>query len=109
MTTEIVWLGHDNTIDLLLKANGIAQDLSAVTKITATFGTVTITSTDKAAGVITWDQAGYDTGEIRMDLGGEAINARGYIIHIVVYDPSNTNGIVWGTVQAVVKVKFDAS
>ena len=44
--SEIVYLTHDNTIDLLLKADGVVQDLSSVTKITATFGATTITSTD---------------------------------------------------------------
>lgn len=79
MTAEIIYLGHDNTIDLQLKADGAAQDLSAVTKITATFGTLRISSTNKAAGVITWGPgAGYDTGEIRMALGGESIPAGGY-------------------------------
>ena len=101
--SEIVFLAHNNTIDLLLKAGGTAQNLSSVTKITATFGTTTITSTDHAAGVIKWDNAGYDTGEIRLDLGGETIAAGSYYTAIVVYDAINTDGIVWGYVMIDVK------
>ena len=69
MRTEIVYKGHDNTINLILKSDGVAQDLSGVTKITATFGTTLVSSEDKAAGTITWDQAGYATGEIRIAAG----------------------------------------
>ncbi len=103
--SEIVYLAHDNTIDLLLKANDVAENLSGVTKITATFGAVTITSTDKAAGAIKWDQAGYDTGEIRMDLGGESISAGTYYVYIVVYDAVHTDGIVWDKIS--IKVEAD--
>lgn len=186
MTTEIVWLGHDNTIDLLLKADGVATgaswtngsatvddvvgivlagnyhlneyiigpdsqryqiiacpisgnpdaftldrnyeggtvsgsdgafridvkapvDLSAVTKITASFGSTLISSTDKVAGLITWDQPGYDTGEIRIDAGGETITAAGYDVPIITYDPSNAGGVVWGEVSMLVKADVEAS
>jgi hypothetical protein len=114
MTTEIVWLGHDNTIDLLLKAedaNGdqVAQDLSSVNKITASFGSKLISSTEKAAGLITWDQAGYDIGEIRIDVGGETIAAAGYDVPIITYDADNPDGIVWGEVSMLVKDDVEAS
>jgi len=109
MTTEIVWLGHDNTIDLLLKAEGVAQDLASVTKITATFNGTTITSEDHAAGAILWNNDGYDTGEIRLDLGGQTIAAGGYDVPIVVYDPSNADGVVWGEISVLVKAEVEAS
>ena len=109
MTTEIVWLGHDNTIDLLLKANGVAQDLASVNKITATFGDKTITSEDHAAGAILWNNDGYDTGEIRLDLGDQSIDSGGYDVPIVVYDPSNTDGIVWGKIHVAVRAEVEAS
>lgn len=109
MTTEIVWLGHDNTIDLLLKADDVAQDLSSVIKITATFDGTTITSADHAAGAILWNNDGYDTGEIRLDLGDQSIDPGGYDVPIVVYDPSNTDGIVWGTIHVAVRAEVEAS
>ena len=109
MATEIVYLGHDNTIDLLLKADGTAQDLSSVTKITATFGDTLIESTDAATGPITWAQSGYDTGEIRLALGDQSITADRYMVPIVVYDATNTDGIVWGYVAIEVKEEVEAS
>jgi len=186
MTTEIVWLGHGNTIDRVLVATGIASgatftngsaivdnvvgivlsgiyhlnqyfvapdaqrykiiecpisgnpdaftldrnyeggtvsgsnggfrinveapvDLSAVTKITASFGAKLISSSDKAGGLITWDQPGYDTGEIRIDAGGETITPGGYDVPIITYDPSNADGIVWGEISVLVKAEVEAS
>lgn len=105
MSNEIVYLGHDNTIDLVAKSDGTAQDLSDVTKITVTFGDTTISSIDKASGVITWDQTGYDTGEFRMDLGDQAISAGKYKVPVVIYDAENTNGIVWGFINIEIKIK----
>lgn len=103
--SEIVFLAHNNTIDLLLRADGVAQDLSAVTKITATFGATTITSEDHAAGSIKWNNAGYDTGEIRCDFGGQIIPPGQYYVYFVVYDPVNTDGVVWG--KLAIEVLFN--
>lgn len=109
MSTEIVYRDHDNTIDLVLKSDGIAQNLSGVTKITATFDDTLVSSTDKAAGLITWDQAGYDTGEIRIAIGGELITAKTYNVPIIVYDAANANGVVWGYIVIEVKDDVEAS
>lgn len=109
MSTEVVYKDHDNTIDLILKSDGIAQDLSGVTKITATFGDTLVSSTDKAAGLMTWDQAGYDTGEIRIAIGGESITAETYNVPIIIYDAANANGVVWGYIVIEVKDDVEAS
>lgn len=95
---ELLYLGRDNTIDLVLKEDGTAVDLNSVTKITVTFGGTTFTSTDPANGIITWAQAGYDTGEIRLDLGDETITPEIYSACLTVYDISNPAGVVWGNV-----------
>jgi len=109
MPNEYAYLGHDNTIDLILKSDGTAQDLSAVTKITATFGSTLVESTDKASGLITWDQSGYDIGEIRLDLGQQSLTADTYTVPIVVYDATYTNGVVWGEIIVVVRSEVEAS
>lgn len=108
---ETVYLYHDNSIDLILKADGTAVGTSAVTMITASFGTVLCKSTDKAAGIIRWDQAGYDTGEIRMFLGGatSVVVDKYPEVPIVVYDATNPNGVVWGTVEIDVLARVDAT
>jgi len=111
MTTEIVWMGHGNTIDLLLNADNLTDedDLSSVTKITATFKSTTITSENKAAGAITWDQEGYENREIRLDLGNQSIEPGGYDVPIVVYDASNPTGVVWGKIHIAVRAEVEAS
>lgn len=109
MSTEIVYKEHDNTIDLVLKSDGAAQDLSGVTKITASFGNTLVSSTDKSAGLVTWDQAGYDTGEIRIAIGNETIVAGEYNVPIIIYDSTNTDGIVWGYVYIRVIAEVEAS
>lgn len=105
--SEIVYLTHNNTIDLLLKSDGVAQPLPSVTKITATFGSTTISSTNKITGAIKWDNAEYDTGEIRLALGGQSIAAGDYYVPIVVYDAVNTLGVVWGYISVEVKADVD--
>lgn len=96
MTTEIVYLGHDNSIDLILKADGTAVDLSSVTQMTVTLGGTTITSAGGDTDPIRWAKSGYDTGEVRLYLGGQTIPAGSYRAVLVVYDSVNLNGIVWG-------------
>lgn len=109
MNPEIVYLGHDNTIDLILKADGTAQDTSAFTKITATFGDTLISSTDHAAGLILWNNSGYATGEIRIDIGTESVAAKIYHVPIIVYDATYTTGLVWGYVDIEVKAEVEAT
>ena len=109
MTTEIVYISHNNINQLRLRASGVSQDLSVVNKITATFRNKLISSTDKAAGDITWDQSGYLTGEIRLDLGEKGIPPGTYDdVYIVVYDELNTDGIVWGSFPAEVMAEVEA-
>ena len=109
MAVEHIYLSHGNTIDLILKADEVAQDLSSVTKITATFDDTTIESTKNETGSIKWAVSGYDIGEIRLDMGAQSIDAGSYEVPIVVYDPSNTDGIVWGTVNITVNAEVEAS
>jgi hypothetical protein len=106
---EYVYLGRDNTVDLVLKkkhpvddATWVAVELTAATKITATFGADLVESTDKAAGPITWDQVGYDTGEIRLALGAEALTPGAYEVPIIVYDAVFTAGVQWKKVDITV-------
>lgn len=108
---ETIYQAHDNSIDLILKADGVAVGTSTVTMITASFGTVLCKSTDAASGIIRWNQAGYDTGEIRMFLGSatSVVPDKYLDVPIVVYDPTNSNGVVWGTVEIDVLARVDAT
>lgn len=111
MDTEYVYLGRSNSIDLLLKADGVAADLSSVTKITASFNGTLVSSTNSTAGTIRWSGVGFVTGEIRLLLGTESIPTGKYSVPIIVYDPANTTGIQWSvsSTQLGVPMKVVAS
>lgn len=93
--TNLVYLDHDNIIQLILTSEGAAQPLSGITKMTLSFGGVLIESDNGDTDPIRWAKAGYDTGEVRFYLGDQAITAGSYDVPLVVYDANHTNGIVW--------------
>ena len=98
---EIIYLGRDNAINLLLKTDGSAYDLSSASTIEAVFSGVTISSTTHPAW-FDWLSASLTTGEFSMTLGyasGNSITSgTNYKTEIIVYDSSNTSGVMWGTV-----------
>jgi len=108
MEYEIVYLGHDNRIDILLKADGSAVDLSSVTRMTLTFGSVLIDSDNGDTDPIKWAKPGYETGEVRISLGSQSIAAGDYRAPLLVYDPTNPNGIVWGLLLIQVEAEVEA-
>lgn len=95
---EVVYLGRDNTVDLLLKADGVAQDLSSVTRMVL----------KDVAGEWEIDYNDYNdafnwntgvTGKVVLSLG-DALNAESvaegvYEVKLVLYDAVNTDGIIW--------------
>ena len=110
MDTEIVYLGHDNTIDLQLKASSSAASLAGVTNITATFDDTVIDGSSSAtSGAITWSGSGYATGEVRLTLGAQSIEPQRYDVPIVVYDATNTTGIVWDIIPIRVRPELEAT
>ena len=109
MSMEKLYLGHNNTIDLIAKLNDAAQDISGATKITATFDDTTFSSEDHDTGCILWDNDGYVTGELRLDLGDEDIDAGEYDVPVVVYASSYTDGLMWGRVTIQVIAEVEAS
>lgn len=93
---EYVYNGRDNTIDLLLKADGSAVDLSTVTRmiIKDKNGAWEVDEDDSASA---FDRDTDVTGKVIIALGDQGITARNYQVQLIVYDPNNTNGIVWGS------------
>lgn len=97
---EVLYIGRDNSIDLQLWASGTgttessAVNLAAVTEIKLRLGGLLINSTDSAAGVIRWNQAGYKTGEIRI-FASTALSTGAFTAALAVIDPTNSTGIVW--------------
>jgi hypothetical protein len=105
---NLVFLGHDNSIDLALTQGIAAQDLTAVTQMTITLGGVTITSDNGSADPIRWAKAGYGTGEARLFLGLESIPAGIYpACPLVVYSANNPEGVVWDFVAIEVKAEVE--
>ena len=109
MNPEIVYLGHDNTIDLILKADGTAQSTTGFTKVTATFGETLMSSVNHETGTIKWDNSGYSTGEIRIDVGAQTIAPGIYSVPIIVYDATWTTGLVWGNIDVEVKEDMEGA
>ena len=95
---EIVYLGRNNTIDLLLKADGSAQDLSAVTRmiVKQNDGDWEI-DYDDYNNAFNWNTG--ITGKVILDmaaaLAAETVAAGEYIVRLIVYDPTNIDGIIW--------------
>lgn len=97
LEVERVWHGRDNTIDLILKADGSAVDLSGTTRVDLVLGATFISATGASTQMITWAAAGYDTGEVRIALGAAThISPGRYEGTLIVYDAASTRGIVWG-------------
>ncbi len=95
---EVAYLGRDNSIDLLLKADGSAVDLSSVTRMVLVVSATTqVSSTNQASDPIRWDQVGYDAGEIRLFLKDQDLTSGKNTAQLIVYDPTNTDGVVWGS------------
>ena len=104
---EIIYLGRSNSIDWILYADSTIQDLSGVTEMRLVVGSAIVTSTDSTAGNIRWNQPGYDPGEVRIFAGGTTGLSTGkFTGALVVYDPSNTAGVVWDD-NIPIKVKQD--
>jgi hypothetical protein len=108
MGTEVVYIGRDNAIDLLLTADGVATDLVAgnVSRIDLRLcqgsAEVQTISSTTAPTAFDWATAGA-TGRVILALGGLFTEPARYTAHLVVYDPDNTNGIEWGTFTLRVK------
>ena len=104
-----VYLGHSNTNNFILKSNNTAVDLSGVVKMTLTFKDSALESTNTTAS-ITWNQAGYDTGEVRLHLGSHATLAAGtYEVPLIVYEATDAIGKVWGNIPLHVMTDVEGS
>jgi len=102
MITEYVYNGHDNLIDLLLKSDDVAVDLSSMTKINLKVGSKTITNSTGTAWPIKWLNLGV-TGKVSMKLGDQSITVGKYIAELEVFDVNNPNGIHWGNFRLIVE------
>lgn len=98
MVYEVVYLGHDNAIDLKLLADGVVFDITNTTRMTLAFGSTVIDS-DTHSNVFDWS---IGDGELNLTLGAQTIATGTYYAELVVYDSVNTDGIVWGSFTVLV-------
>lgn len=90
---ETSYIGRDNAIDLQLLADGAAVDLSSVTRVILRDVACTWeVDSSTSPGAFDWSAG---DGVISLILGDEAITAGAYSCWLIVYDPTNTDGVVW--------------
>lgn len=92
MTTGTIYSNHNNTVTLTLTDGGVDEDLSAATKVEVVIGDTAINSVDAPTA---FDLTGLATGVIVLDFGGQSIAVGVYQPRVVIYDATNTDGIVW--------------
>lgn len=91
--TETVYLGRDNAIDLALAAGGADVDLSSVTQVDIIDkGCVWSVSSTTSPAAFDWAT---DSTKLVLKLGDETIAPGTYTVRLVIYDPTNTDGVVW--------------
>ena len=103
MATEIIYVGRDNKISLLLKADEVVVDLTAVTKVGLLFQENYYHSdswpnafnyaTRATGGIIILDLAAITSLEAGRDKNAE----------LLIYDNTNADGIVWETFDLWIK------
>jgi len=104
---EYSYNNRNNTIDLLLKSDGTAQDLSAVSRmILKDVGGSWTVDHNVAPGDVAfdWSPTPAVTGKVIIALGAQSITAGKYRCRLVVYDPTNTSGIAWGNDPLIIHV-----
>jgi len=92
---DTIFLGADNTNELLLKVHGVPQDLSSVTRIDLEFDDgLKVSNSTSDAFPIKWTGTG-QTGKVILQLGDENITAGERTASLTTFDPIANDGIVW--------------
>lgn len=95
---ENAYIGRDNSIDLILKADDVAVNLSTSTAMKLVIGKEVINSTNGSTQAIQWNQSTlWATGEVRLYLGSTALSIKAgkYSASLIVYGSTYINGLVW--------------
>ena len=112
MITEIFYVDRDNTIDVQLRADGVAIEMDDVSKVELVMSdTLTISSDPEAdPNVFDWDEhkAATEAADRRMiialnEKSGDPVTEGTYNSYLTIYDPTNPNGIRWDDIKIVVK------
>ncbi len=98
MITVTVYKNRDNTVDLEMRADGQAQNITGTTRMVLTIGDTVIDS-QLYAGSFDWNTNGAN-GQLSLTLGLLAnlikMRAATYLSSLVFYDATYTSGLRWG-------------
>jgi hypothetical protein len=99
MIIESVFNGRDNTVDLLLTADGAAVNLAAVTRMQLSVGEAMLDSSTHPQ-YFNWTPDPPEAGKLILKLGAAGLSAgEGQTATLFVFDPSNPSGIRWGQLK----------
>lgn len=90
MKVGTVWRGHANSLDLLLRENQKAVDLSNIARVQLVLESSVLESTNRGGDLILWGEPGYLKGEVRLFLGAQNLLIGSHTAFLVVDD------VVWG-------------
>jgi len=90
---ETIFLGHENTIDLLFITDGEIVDITNTTRVTVAFGGTVIDS-DTSSSAFNWTEG---DGKMYLSFGHESIEVGSYHALVTIYDDVNDDGIIWGS------------
>lgn len=99
--TELAYIGRDNSIDLELREDGAAVDLSMVSRVRLELFDVNDESPTPVVidSAITAGAFDFETdagaGVIHIMLGAILAAEGEYRVRLVTFDPDNTAGLVW--------------
>jgi hypothetical protein len=103
--TETLYKNHDNEIDLELRADGEAVDITGVSKVLLEVGEVEIDSAIEPSS-FDWTTNGAN-GQLTLDVARLTkitnLKASTYKAALTVYDATYPNGLVWDEFLIILK------
>ena len=96
----VVWTGRDNAADLVLLADELPVDPTAITRVVLELSETETVDSQTTPAAFEWPvdltYGGEDAKGVRVKLGGLGIAAGLYSeAWLIVYDPDHANGLVW--------------
>lgn len=89
---EVVYTGRDNTVDLILTEDGVAIDHTTLNRVVLKFnGGLSDIDSDVSPTLFDYSAA----SKLVLKLGASALPVGKHWMRLVVYDPSNPNGVHW--------------
>lgn len=94
--SNLAFLNRNNTIDIILKNDGVVINHTLITRILLIFDTLTI---DSQTAPALFDLT--NAGKIVFKPGASALTVGAHSVTVVTYDASNALGVVWNDVGSM--------